>query len=344
MKNRLKLTLRIAAAFVTVGSILIFAPWREAIHYLAPLPDTVQEQVDAAINQGVDGIIVYVQQNEQEAEFFAAGWHDKKRRIPADPNALFKIASIGKLYNASAVAKLVAEGRLSLDETLAHYLPSLAERIEYADQITLRMLVQHRSGIPNFTDHEDFNWTKDSLNVLEMVLDAPADFKPGSDYAYSNTNYLLLEKVMTETLGYDHTNYIRDEILSPLGLERPFFSVNEVDLEALMSGYHVGYDTDFKTLDQGFVATAKDVGIFLRALNDGTLFSEKEQEIYSSIYEYGHTGWVLGHSSRAHYHKDIDTVVIQFVNTTGNDTVILTEVVYNRIVKILEKRIGKLAD
>ena len=344
MKKRLKLILRLAAAFITIASIFIFAPWREAVHYLAPLPATVQEQVDTAVDQGVDGILVYIQQGGQDAEFYAAGWHDRDRKVPADPNALFKIASIGKLYNASAVTKLVAEGRLSLDDTLAHHLPSLADRIEYADQITLRMLVQHRSGVPNFTDHEDFDWSKDIVDVLDLALDAPPDFSPGSDYAYSNTNYLLLEMIMTKTLGYEHTDYIRKEILSPLGLSRTFFSVNEVDLETLMSGYHVGYETDFKALDQGFVATAEDVGRFLRALNDGTLFSKREQEIYSSLYEYGHTGWVLGHSSRAHYHKDIDTVVIQFVNTTGNDTVILTEVVYNRIVKILKKRDGKLSD
>lgn len=341
MKKRLKLILRIVAAIVTVGSLYFFAPWKAGLSYLSPLPATVQEQVNSAVDQGIDGIIVYIQKDGEEAEFYAAGWHDRERKIPADPNALFKIASIGKLYNAAAVTKLVADGRLSLDETLAHYLPSLAGRIEYADQITLRMLVEHRSGIPNFTDHEDFNWGENSLDVLEMVLDTPADFEPGSDYAYSNTNYLLLEKIVTKTLGYDHIDYIRDEILSPLGLEQTFFSVNEIDMGRLMSGYNVGHSEDFKTLDQGFVATAEDVGIFLRALNDGTLFTEKEQEIYTSIYEYGHTGWVLGHSSRAHYHDDIDTVVIQFVNTTGNDTVILTEVVYNRIIKILKKREDK---
>ena len=80
------------------------------------------------------------------------------------------------------------------------------------------------------------------------------------------------------------------------------------------------------------------MGIFLRALNDGTLFTDSEQEIYSSIYEYEHTGWVLGYSSIARYHKDIDTVVIQFVNTNGGDTWTLTEIVYNRIIQILRKR------
>jgi D-alanyl-D-alanine carboxypeptidase len=64
--------------------------------------------------------------------------------------ALFTIASIGKLYNASAIAKLVARGSLSLDKTLADYLASLMGRIEYADQITLRMMAQHQSGIFNY--------------------------------------------------------------------------------------------------------------------------------------------------------------------------------------------------
>ena len=88
------------------------------------------------------------------------------------------------------------------------------------------------------------------------------------------------------------------------------------------------------------VATAKDVGIFLRALNDGSLFDEGEQAIYSSIYVYEHTGLLPGYQSIAKYHKDIDTIVIQFVNTTNFDgyTWNLSEIVYNRIVKILRSK------
>ncbi|MCP4374322.1 MAG: serine hydrolase, partial [Deltaproteobacteria bacterium] len=83
--------------------------------------------------------------------------------------------------------------------------------------------------------------------------------------------------------------------------------------------------------------TAEDVGIFLRALNDGSLLNDDEQTIYSSIYEYEHKGWVLGYQSIARYHKDIDTVVIQFVNTTGGngDSELTLNVVYDRIVRIL---------
>jgi len=341
MRNSKKLIMRVFAAIVTVSSIYIFAPWEAALYYFHPLPSTVQQQVDDAVNQGVDGIIVYSQKGGQKAEFYASGWHNRDKKIPADPKALFKIASIGKLYNASAVAKLVARGSLSLDKTLADYLPSLAGRIEYADQITLRMMVKHRSGIPNYTDHDDFSWSKSTIGSdtnLKLVLDSPADFKPGSDYGYSNTNYLLLGRIMTKMLGYDRKQFIKDEILAPLGLKRTFLSINDIDLKELMSGYYVGYDNDFKELDQGYIATAEDVGIFLRALNDGTLFTNKEQEIYTSIYEYEHTGWVLGYYSIARYHKNIDTVVIQFVNTVGDDTLIFNDVVYRRIIQILQKQ------
>ncbi len=339
-----KLIVRVVAAIVTVTSIYAFAPWEAAIYYFAPLPSTVQEQVDDAVNQGLDGIIVYAQKGGQKAEYYASGWHNRDKKIRAHPNALFKIASIGKLYNASAVAKLVARGSLSLDKTLADYLPSLVGRIEYAEQITLRMMVQHRSGIPNYTDHDDFSWSERSIGGdgnLKLVLDTPADFKPGSDYNYSNTNYLLLGKIMAKTLGYDRRQFIEDEILVLLGLKQTFLSMDDIDLEELMSGYYVGYDDDFKELDQGYLATAEDVGIFLRALNDGTLLTDKEQAIYSSIYEYEHTGWVLGYYSIARYHKDIDTVVIQFVNTVGGNTLTLTDLIYYRILQILRLRDGK---
>ena len=86
------------------------------------------------------------------------------------------------------------------------------------------------------------------------------------------------------------------------------------------------------------VASAQDVGIFLRALNDGSLLGAEAQAIYTSIYVYEHTGLLGGYSSIARYHKDIDTVVIQFVNTSGGNSWMITEVNYNRILRILRKQ------
>ena len=88
------------------------------------------------------------------------------------------------------------------------------------------------------------------------------------------------------------------------------------------------------------IATAEDVGIFLRALNDGSVFEEGEQDIYSSIYVYEHTGLIVGYQSIAKYHQDIDAVIIQFNNTTNFDGYdwSLAEIVYKRIVKIVRSK------
>jgi D-alanyl-D-alanine carboxypeptidase len=341
-KKQIKRMIRIILFLGTIIS-LYFVPWPILSAWIAPLPDTVREQVNEAIDIGFDGMIVYVDEAGKPPEFYAAGWHDRKKKIPAYPQALFKIASITKLYIAVATTKLVKEGRLSLDRTLAEYFPELAERIEYSDKITLRMMVQHRSGIPNFVDHPDY-WIKPPKNrqeTLEYALDLPADFKPGEDYGYSNTNYMLIEDLIDKTLGYPHQQYIKERILIPLGLKHTFGSLNEVNMDDVMSGYYVGVETDFKYKNTGLMlATAEDVGIFLRALNDGSVFNEGEQEIYSSIYVYEHTGLLPGYQSIAKYHKDMDMVVIQFNNTTnfnGYDWN-LAEIVYNRIVKILRSK------
>jgi len=146
-KKQTKRILRILFIIASIAS-LWFVPWILVKAWILPLPDTVQEQLNEGIGHGFDGMIVYVDQAGKPPAFYAAGWHDRKNKIPADPQALFKIASISKLYVAVAVSKLVKDGRLSLDKTLAEYFPELVGSIENADKITLRMMVQHRSGFP----------------------------------------------------------------------------------------------------------------------------------------------------------------------------------------------------
>ncbi|AKP53181.1 serine hydrolase domain-containing protein [Cyclobacterium amurskyense] len=336
--KRTKLILRIVFILASIGS-LTFVPWILVKAWILPLPDTVQEQVNEAIDYDFDGMVVYVDKAGQSPALYTAGWHDREKKIPARPDALFKIASIGKLYVAVAIAKLANDKRLSLDNTLADYFPELVGKIEFAERITLRLMVQHRSGIPNFIDNPAYWENRPNFNkeALELAIEMPASFEPGDDYEYSNTNYLLLTQIIDKVVGYNHNQFIKEEILIPLGLNNTFASLREVNIDDVMSGYYVGEEHDFKTEEQGMLATAADVGTFLRALNDGSLFEEGEQEIYSSIYVYEHTGLIVGYQSIAKYFKDIDTVVIQFNNTTNFDGYDwnLAEIMYSRIVKIV---------
>jgi CubicO group peptidase (beta-lactamase class C family) len=356
-RQRIIRRLRIIMPLVGLVCAIIIPPWDIFIPWMAPLPDTVQAEVDGALDQGLDGIVVLVDRAGEEPAFYAAGWKDKGAEAPADPDALFKIGSITKLYVAAAVAKLAHEGTLPLDSTLADYLPELVGRIEHADEITVRMLVQHRSGIPNYSDDEAWDWlapAADEDASLALILDDPADFPPDARYRYSNTNYLLLGRILDQVLDYDYTRYIRSEILDPLGLTDTYFALDEVALDDLASGYWYGYGDDLKGVRGGrntagsMIATARDVAIFLRALNDGSLLSDEEQAVYSSIYEYGHTGWVPGYYSIARYHEDIDAVVVLFASNTGGETWGLATVtggkatgisnaIYGRIMRILRR-------
>jgi len=342
IKNKkTKWTVRVLLLLGTIIS-LYFVPWLLVKAWILPLPDTIQEQADEAVGHGFDGVIVYIDQAGKPPQYVASGWHDRDSKIPADPHALFKIASISKLYDAVAVTKLVSDGRLSLDKTIADYLPELVGRIENADKITLRLMIQHRSGMPNFTDTPNF-WsapTQTYEESLALILDKPANFEPGEDYEYCNTNYLLINKIMDDVLGYDNFQFIQEEILTPLNLDHTFGSLSEVNLDSVMSGYHVGHPYDLKADEHGMLATAEDVGTFLRALNDGSLFASGEQEIYTSIYEYEHGGWVPGYQSFAKYHKELDAVTIEFYSTTDSKLYNwnLSEIINNRIIKILKRQ------
>lgn len=341
MKKRTK---RIVRVLLLVGTIvsLFLVPWKLVKAWLLPLPDTIQEQVDQAIDQGFDGMIVYIDQSGKPPQYYTGGWHNRDSKIETNSNALFKIGSISKLYDAVAVTKLVNDGVLSLDKTIADYFPELVGRIENAEKISLRLLVQHRSGIPNFTDAPDFwaNPTQSFEESLALILDKPANFQPDEDYEYCNTNYLLINRIMDNALGYDNFKFKQQEILVPFELTNTYNSVSEANIEDVMSGYHIGYPDDLKENEQGMLATAADVGTFLRILNDGSLFETGERDIYDSIYKYEHSGWVPGYQSFAEYHKDLDAVVVAFYSTTDPKLYNwnLSQMINNRILKILRRQ------
>lgn len=333
--------------YISVLLILaaLFALWSCSVR-LRPLEDSVEGELEKAVEGGFDGIIVYVNQ-DGKSSYYSAGWKDREKKIPADPHDLFKIASISKLYIAAATSKLIVQQKLSLESKLSQLIPEVKGKIEHADEITLSMLLQHRSGIPEFIYHPDYENSDPEetyLTTAALIFNEAADFSPGKKYRYSNTNYLLIGEILDRTLGYSHHEYIRAELLTPLGLFNTYSLYSEVDSSLLSSGYYVGYEPDLKSLKHtrpggSMIATAADVGIFLRALIDGTLLNEEEQQVYESVYAYEHTGWLPGYTSIARYHADIDAIVIQFVNTSKGEMYWLRlNRVYNRIVKVVERK------
>ncbi|MBI9041689.1 serine hydrolase [Lutibacter sp.] len=343
MNKKQKITMIRILLFLGTVISLYFVPWPIVRAWITPLPKTVQLQVDKTKGYGFDGIIVYVDEEGKQPAFYTAGYKNRETKESATPNTLFKIASVGKLYTAVAIAKLHYQGLISLDKSLAFYFPELKGRIQYADTITIKMLVSHRSGIPNFTATQNYwmNPKQNNSEKLDLILDLPANFIPDTSYEYCNTNYVLLSELIERVTNVSEFEYIKSEILKKLHLKNTFSSINQVNLNDVMSGYYVGYESDLKSVEvDGILTTAEDLAKFIRALNNGTIFTNNaEQEIYNSIYKYEHTGLIPGYQTIAKYHNDIDAVVIQFTNTVDFDGYnwTLSEIGYQRIIKILKR-------
>ncbi|MFC2105846.1 alpha/beta fold hydrolase [Candidatus Bipolaricaulota bacterium] len=229
------------------------------------------------------------------------GLVDWESEIPLGEDHLFRVASCTKTFIATLVLIQHFEGNLDLDDAITEYLPeSITNRIQYADQITIRQLLTHTSGIFNTGDHPEYwaarfgeptrIWTDTEL--LEFALDQPANFEPGAGYGYSNTDYLLAGLILDQVLGYHHSQELRSRILEPLGLTSTFYENQEpVDMQRLSHGYfdfdgdgiaedYYDLQVDTGTAAGGLISTAEDLATFIAALATNRSFhdaSYKEQ-------------------------------------------------------------------
>jgi D-alanyl-D-alanine carboxypeptidase len=304
---------------------------------------TLQEALDQGVDQGVDAFFLQVESIDGSPSSLAAGIQDRDAGTAAQPNALFRIASLSKLFIAAAATKMAHQGYLSLDDTLANWLPHLADRIENAESIPLRYMIQHRSGIPDFDSSRFFSWERAHTGIDEVlgyVLDLPADFSPNARYEYSNSNYLLLAKILDAALGYSHYSYIQNVILDPLNMRDTYHLLGQVDASQLVHGYWDGRDKtlqDYAIPGGAMVSTPADIAILLRALATGDLLTEAERSTYASVYWYQHSGWIPGYQSIARYEEALDAVVVLFMNKTGDGSEQIIADTYNQVIAVLQR-------
>jgi D-alanyl-D-alanine carboxypeptidase len=132
---------------------------------------------------------------------------------PATKETVYEIASITKCFTATAIMMLVEEEKIELDKPISHCLGCLPSA--WSD-ITVRQLLTHTSGIPNFNSLEGFtdSWGKDEL--LRRVASLELRFKPGAESSYSNTGYLLLGLIIESVSGKSFGTFLQERIFEPL--------------------------------------------------------------------------------------------------------------------------------
>ena len=149
----------------------------------------------------------------------SAGYADPLNKIPARPETIYQLASVSKQFTAAAIMILKADGKLDFDDLLIRHIPELPY-----PEVTIRQLLHHTGGLPNYMYLTDRYWKSDlppdNEDVVELMAKyrLPAFFKPGSRYDYSNTGYMLLATVVQRVSGMSLNAFLQLRIFGPLGM------------------------------------------------------------------------------------------------------------------------------
>jgi D-alanyl-D-alanine carboxypeptidase len=271
----------------------------------------------------------------------------------------FRIASTSKTFVAVVVLQLVEEGILGLDDLASQWLPpDIVANLPNAKRVTLRHLLQMRSGIPEYLEQPFFDAIAQDpfraapytpTDVLAFAYDKAAYFEPGTEFRYTNSNYILLQLVIEAATGAPLHEAVRERILGPLGMSNTYTQFHEALPGGFVHGYS-GYKQDGSVVDVtdyndggglgdgALVSTSGDLLRFYQALfQEKTLLSDdllaqmldfQETGVPDSRYGlgvsemgtpwgkfYGHTGGVYGYGSLAFYNPERQVIVVSLVAT-----------------------------
>lgn len=271
------------------------------------------------------------------------GLADGATKKPNDPSLVYQIGSVTKQFTAAAILKLQEEGKLSVNDKVSKYFPSLKE----GGRITIHHLLTHTSGLYNYTNDTTF-WLHEAEKpssqekMISRFSDKPLDFEPGTKFSYSNSGYLLLGYIIEKVSGKSYEQYIRQNIFRPLGMNRSGFDFVKAANRA--TGYYVG-DTELPAMiidSTGSYAagaiytTTADLYKWVQALHDRKLLKpeswEQAMKPFKSSYGYGlimdkmygqnriwHNGGIHGFVSNLEHFPESNTTVILISNYMHSD-------------------------
>lgn len=257
--------------------------------------EALLEELDAHSQRRDDvGLQAAVLLDDGTAWRGVTGNADHADNVPLSFDSQLYVGSVTKLFTSALTLRYVDRGMVELDDTIDEWVD-----LAYAGSVTVRMLLNHTSGIPNYTEDAWFiaryfgqptrRWQPSEL--IEPVKDAPPKFEPGSRHEYSNTNYVLLGTILERVTGTAYSDLLAGLVRDELGYSRTYYLDNPED--APISN---GYDESIFGLGRrnltgfrpsltsggyaagGILSTAPDVAGFLRAVFDGLVLEDATLE------------------------------------------------------------------
>lgn len=234
------------------------------------------------------------------------GLADKQGKVENETSTQYQIGSITKSFTAAAILKLEEEGLLHTSDKLSVYLPNFPN----AEKITLHQLLTHTSGIYNYTAGE-FEQTKTAKpeEIVEWFENKELEFEPGTKYAYSNSNYILLGMVIEKVSSTSYEAYVAEHIFKPVQLTKT--TANREEASSLAVGYKGKEQDSF--IDNSvpyaagmLISTTTDLLNYIKALHEGALLNDTSLEkLFTPEKDNYAYGWVSTEifEEKAHWHN-----------------------------------------
>ena len=222
---------RTAAAAVLIALALSPQPGpAQAPPALAAIVDGVAAERMA--KDHAPGMAIAVFEHGAVAYAHGYGFADVGRRIPVTVDTRFEIGSITKQLTAACIMQQVRAGKLSLDDPIGKFVPEYAA----ARAVTVRQMLSHTSGLPEYAFYGAHN-PSTLPAILALVMKRPMMFKAGTHFSYSNTNYVLLGRILELTSGEPYEQYVREHIFAPAHMEQSGFTSDAATIPDMAVGY-----------------------------------------------------------------------------------------------------------
>ncbi len=194
--------------------------WPERVAGEAEMISAVKAYVERRAAADLFSGVVLVAKDDRILLQVAHGLADQTSKTPNRPNTTFHLASVGKMFTSAAVARLVRDGKLSYDDTVAKLLPDYPNQ-EVARKITVHHLLTHTSGLGTFFNSPGYDAKRryrDACDEFTAFKDEPLFFEPGAGYRYSNAGYSVLGAIIERASGKKYLAYLYENIFAPLGM------------------------------------------------------------------------------------------------------------------------------
>ena len=246
-----------------------------------PLVDVEALMARFLADSNVVGVSVGVEHGSDVIVRGGWGLADRGTGRQATAETVYRLGSSSKQFTAALVMKLVERGMVGLDDPVDRHLPQMPRKWL---GITIRQLLNHTSGVPNFTDTGSSHWAKklSPAGLLALVSSRGLQFPAGSKYAYSNTNYVMLGQIAERHYGKPFPQILADELFGPLNMTSTRYCEDEYGANGqampyIRDGDRVK-DAPYWSVAHGFgsggiCSTVADVGVWTRALHGGKVVS-----------------------------------------------------------------------